>query len=762
MEWANRFFEVSTQLLAVLDAEGRLLEVNPAWRRLLGWRPEQLRGEGCWDYVHPEERALVRARLRALGATDSHLGFTCRWRCTAGTWKVLSWSVVSCAAEKRLYCTLTPQQGPELAPLPFQAPFLGESPALGELSDALPFGLYLLQTSTGRVLYANHRFRQMAGLLPFEDVLARGGLTHARVLECVRGGLHESAFEGIRVFASGEAFSRSPEAREVELASGQVLRRLATPLYDTRGASPCQLYVFEDVTDTRRTRETLQRAEFSSRKLIESLPEGLFVHRDQRFVYLNPAMCAALGYEHADALLGQSLWNIVHPDSVPQVLERQRTVAAGGVARVQELRYVRRDGTSFDAESTSLTIEFDGRPAVAVTARDVTERKRMQAQLLQTDRMAMVGTLAAGVGHEINNPLSYILTNLRLALENTQQLQSPLSEQERAHNLRETQEMLEEAHAGGLRVRDIVRDLKLFSRPAEEKKSEVDVLEPLEFSLKMALGELRHRARLVKRYEPVPRVIADESRLGQVFLNLLMNAAQAIAEGAVERNEIAVWVRPAETGGVAVDVSDTGTGIAPEVLDRIFDPFFTTKPVGMGTGLGLSICQGILRDLGGELTVRSELGVGTTFTVLLPLAPSLPPNVPERPAHRALPAVRPGRMLVIDDEPAVARSLARLIGPRHQVTIVSTGREGLAQLGGEASFDIIFCDLMMPDATGMDIYERVSELRPDVARRFIFLTGGSFTPRARRFLESMPERWLEKPFDEQRLRRLIGEVLRAA
>ena len=618
-EWAQRFFELVPEPCAVLEPEGRLLAVNPAWRELVGWTPEHLQAEGCWAFVHPEEHASLRARLEALRGTDGRATFTCRWRCADGTWAPLSWSVVSSAREGRLYGTVRRLPEPGVG-----APFA--LPSLSGLSDGLPFGLYLVETRSGRVLYANQCFLEMSGLQALGEDFRRGEMTHARVEALTRGGPLEAAL--VHIHTRVERPSPSAlDVLEVALSNGRILRRLATPLRDVRGSAPCELYVFEDVTDSKRTEAALQSSERSFRKLIERLPDGLFVHREQHFIYVNPALCAALGYASGDELLGRPIWDIIHPDDRAWVRQRLASALAGGVIPVQEVRYVRRDGSRYDVESTGLSVELEGAQAVVVIARDVTERKRMQAQLMRADRMALVGTLAAGVGHEINNPLSYVLTNLRLALENTRRLKLPgfiTTEASRAielaDTLQETEEMLQEAHEGGLRVRDIVRDLKRFSRQPEEARAEVDVLDPLEFSLRMIQVELRHRAQLFKRYEPVPCVFADASRLGQVFLNLLTNAVQAIPEGDALQHRISVWVRPGPTGGVAIDVSDTGTGIAPELLDRVFEPFFTTRPMGMGAGLGLSICHGILHSLGGELTVHSELGRGTTFTVLLPAA----------------------------------------------------------------------------------------------------------------------------------------------
>jgi CheY-like chemotaxis protein len=376
-----------------------------------------------------------------------------------------------------------------------------------------------------------------------------------------------------------------------------------------------------------------------------------------------------------------------------------------------------------------------------------------------------MGTLAAGVGHEINNPLTYVLGNLALASEDVEQLRLELEEQAPAlaqtqdwsSRLTELREMLSEAHAGADRVRVIVKDLKVFSRQNEERRAAVDVREVLDFCIKMSSNEVRSRARLHKEYENVPAVYADGARLGQVFLNLLVNAAQAIPEGNIPGNQISVRIRRDVPGRVAVEVSDTGTGIAPDVLPRIFDPFFTTKPVGAGTGLGLSICHGIVQSVGGDILVRSEVGRGTTFTVLLPSAVT----VPATPESEAAPVEsQQHHILVVDDEPAVGRALARMLGLQHRVTVLESGHEALERLLSGEPFDAVFCDLIMPDLSGMDLYERLREQSLQITQRFIFMTGGAFTPRAREFLKTVPNPWLEKPFDAREMPRLLAQVLR--
>jgi CheY-like chemotaxis protein len=253
-------------------------------------------------------------------------------------------------------------------------------------------------------------------------------------------------------------------------------------------------------------------------------------------------------------------------------------------------------------------------------------------------------------------------------------------------------------------------------------------------------------------------VHASEARLGQVFLNLIVNAAQAIPEGQADQNEIRLVTRRGEGDHVVVEVIDTGPGISPDVLPRLFTPFFTTKPVGVGTGLGLSICRRLVSAIGGEITVETEVGKGTTFRVTLPATVATAPAARRETAD--LPAPRRGRILVVDDEEAIGRSIRRLVGRDHDVTALTQATEALQLIGSGQRFDIILCDVMMPVMTGMDLYGELERVAPDQAARVVFLTGGAFTPTARAFLDGVKNVTIEKPFDVRGLVSLIHERLR--
>jgi signal transduction histidine kinase len=394
------------------------------------------------------------------------------------------------------------------------------------------------------------------------------------------------------------------------------------------------------------------------------------------------------------------------------------------------------------------------------------ERRRIQEQLLISDRMASVGTLAAGVAHEINNPLAVVLGNLQSMSKDVQQIARGLeSLQDSAGTMSTTRiarlqstaaalaDALRDADEAGERVRTIVRDLRVFSRSEGEIREAVDVHGVLESSLRMARNEIRHRATVVRRFGDVPRVYANEARLGQVFLNVIVNAAQAIPEGKANENTIVIATRRlAEM--VAVEITDTGGGIAPDLLPRIFDVFYTTKALGVGTGLGLAICDRIVTAMNGRIEAESRLGSGTTIRVVLPRArtgrtlgvPILPSPLDEPPPPRSV--------LAIEDEPAVGRTIQRLLIP-HRVIVVTRAREALARIAAGERFDVILCDVMMPELTGMDFHALLREARPDLADQIIFLSGGAFTPRAREFFERVPNPRIDKPIDAAKLRSLV-------
>lgn len=388
------------------------------------------------------------------------------------------------------------------------------------------------------------------------------------------------------------------------------------------------------------------------------------------------------------------------------------------------------------------------------------EKAKMEEQLLISDRLASVGTLAASVAHEINNPLAALLANLEFVAEDLEALrrESEGGPVRIASFLRKIEEPLRDARESSERVREIARDLKIFSRSDERVAGAVDVRRVIESSARMARTELRHRARLVLDLsDELPPVRGSEGRLGQVFLNLILNAAQAIPEGRTSSNEIRI-VASAGNGRLAIEVRDTGVGIEAETLPRIFEPFYSTKPKGEGTGLGLAICRRIVAGLGGSLEVESEHGKGTVVRLDLPTAKRLA-TVPSMPSRRRDDDGAKGRVLVVDDEPMILAAVQRMLSSEHEVVVVNTAREAIERVTDGEHFDAVVCDVMMPELTGMDLYAEFERLSSELASRVVFMSGGVFSAAARAFLEAVPNTRVEKPFDAATIRQAVRGVL---
>ena len=541
-----------------------------------------------------------------------------------------------------------------------------------------------------------------------------------------------------------------------------------------------------DTAERARAEEALRLSEESFRTLIEVLPDAVIVHREGKIVYANPSAAKMHGFEGPSDLLGMAVIDLVHPDELPEVEQRIDEIRKSSRPfPLHESRLVRRDGTAFTAEITGLAVTFQGEAAVAAIANDVTEKHRIMAQLAQRDRLASMGLLAASVAHEVNNPITYVLLNLAWLSKELPGIGTALSSlrEEVAAAVGEEQAerlfwqsgadkilgsvealvaQVATATEGARQVGRIARDLTAFARVDNDERAGVDVNVLLDKVVDVAANELRFRAKVVKDYGAVPPVLANEGRLSQVLLNLILNAAHAIDEGAPDRNEVRLSTSQ-EGREVRVVVADTGRGIAQENLPRLFDPFFTTKARGLGSGLGLSICRDIVQAHGGRIEVKSAPGQGSRFAVYLPigagaetLAP--PPSVQVRSAS---PTRRP-RVLVIDDERTLRATLAGLLEDRYEVVLAESGAVSFRILSGDRDFDAILCDLMMPEISGMQVHAWVQREAPALLSRMVFMTGGAFTRNASEFLEQVANRHIEKPFAVNELVDVLDRTIRKA
>jgi PAS domain S-box-containing protein len=505
-----------------------------------------------------------------------------------------------------------------------------------------------------------------------------------------------------------------------------------------------------DVTELQRTADRLQLA-------TESADIGIWDYDlDTNGFIFDDRFIARMGYSSDDPAVRTGVFwtSLIHPSDLPEV-ERSYDAHIRGHApsyRVElRMRAANGEWRWFLSSGRVTAHDDSGRPLRMVgLALDITERKLLQERLFFAERLASLGTLAAGVGHEINNPLTYIALNLTLIDRELRTLELPASSRMRL------QHMLEQARYGTERVSGIVRDLQALTRVPDEGLENLDPPAVLERCLEIADHQIRHRARVIRELAAVPPVRGSEGRMVQLFLNLLVNAAQAIDKGTFETS----WIKVAtsvDAGRVVVTIADNGVGIAPEAIGRIFDPFYTTKQVGEGTGLGLSICRSIVTALGGEISVDSVSGQGTTVRVALPAAQGearVPVPAPA-PARESAPRIMvKKRVLVIDDEPMVGQLVVKVLAD-HDVIAETSGRAALERLAADGRFDLILCDLMMPDVSGMDFYDRCV---PALRGRIVFLSGGVYTERAQQFLARVPNRHLAKPFDVDTLTSVLLSV----
>jgi len=528
--------------------------------------------------------------------------------------------------------------------------------------------------------------------------------------------------------------------------------------------------------------------EYELRRLLVQLREAHGIETQRRLllaratdgIMVVDAACRVL---FANAAAG-SLLHVNHEDLIGEPFEYSiPDESKSSTYRVEQL-----DGTSALLTATAIVSLWDGRDATIVQMRpafraSVSPRASSSAPpamigpRVSEDRLRTVGRLAAGLAHDVNNPLTFVLANLESLRESHQAMRrfirklrvdlatreaiTPHSFEQMAAdaNLQEmiddAADMLTDCHKGMHRIQDIARSLGTFSRADEGQAELLDITRIVDDACAMVFNQIRYRARLVKRYEPVPMIGAYPGRIAQALVNLLTNAAEAIEGGAYAQHKIVVSTSVVDEQ-VVVSVSDTGTGIGDEHRDRIFTPGFTTKAHSGGMGLGLSACQRIANDHGGRLDVQHLPDGGTCFALVLPFDTGLTiierrresQPISETPLNRS-------RLLIIDDDAMVLSALRRRLQGRYEVVTVLGGVDALAHLSEDPLFDSIICDLMMPEVDGKSLYDAIEKEHPELVDRIVFMSGGAFTPRLRKFASAVSNPVLQKPVSRDDLEAMI-------
>jgi PAS domain S-box-containing protein len=508
---------------------------------------------------------------------------------------------------------------------------------------------------------------------------------------------------------------------------------------DADGGAMGSVVVLRDVGEERAARRALAASERRFRSLVEGSPDPILVHRGGRLVFVNGALVRLLGHDEPHAFVGRRLEELLFERDEGQRLEILATRSALEEAPTLpiEMRWRRHDDGVVIVDVVGLAIEFEGAPAGLLVARDTTLRKHMQERSTHADRLAALGTMAGSIAHELNNPLTALVERLGAA-------------RELAGGPSALSEALVEASTATDRIRDVVRGLVSVWRDDDSARA-TDPRAAIELAVTLTKNELFHRGDLEVDLQPTPLVAASTATLAQVLIHLVRNATQALPEPRRADSRVTIRSRTFADGRAEIVVADTGPGMTAEVRARAFDPFFTTR-APKSAGLGLSICANIVAQLRGELSLDTAPNRGAVFTLRLPAAvPAKQPSAPPAPVRSG---AQRARVLIIDDDDAVRRSLARML-TKHDVVTCARGDEALALIVAGPSFDVIFCDLMMPFMSGAELFERVRATWPEVAKRMVFMTGGAFTATAREFLDQIDNLCLDKPFKPTDLRAIV-------
>lgn len=505
-----------------------------------------------------------------------------------------------------------------------------------------------------------------------------------------------------------------------------------------------QALLEQDIERRENVEAALRESERRAQSLLEAIPDVLLrVQRDGTVLdvsnHRGHALEAAFGSMRAQKLrtLAKDSGKIRLDSALDRAFDSSDVAAASCEVQGTE----QRRHAEIRAIATSQT-------EALVVVRDVTQEKAFEERMRTADRLMALGTLATGLAHEINNPLSYVAGNLSYAIDEVEARMGGSAE------LRGTVTALREARDGAERIGNIVAGLKQFTEPDADQLVPVDVNETVRSALRMMRAQLCLNTEVTLELAPVPLAHANATRLLQVVLSLVANAIQALPDRPKPHNLIKICTSQAGPTELVLEVQDNGCGIPAAQLGRIFDPFYTTRVGTLSTGLGLYLCQRFVASFGGTLSVESQEGKGARFIVVL--RPALEQRAPKRLSPA--PAAHEMRVLIVDDEPLVARSVARMLKDCLS-TIAASGAEALS-LCSQNEFDMILCDMMMPGMDGSEFFGALRDLRPDLAGRVVFMTGGAFTDQTTAFLAKHTNPWLQKPVNRDWLLDAVQQLRR--
>ena len=706
---ARAIIDDCAALIVVLDREGRIVLFNGACERLTGYSSSDVLGRQVWDFLLlPEDIEPVKAVFADLRAGNFPSNFENFWLTKSGKRRLIQWG--NTAVVKQGHVEYVIGTGVDVT----EPRNVEEKLARFELGIQRSGEIIFLTDPDGKIIYVNPTFERVYG---FSESEVLGQTPRILKSEVHSAEFYKRLWDTLlsgRALTS-EITNKTKDGRLVQIEAS------ANPVLDREQRIIGFLAIQRDITDRKRTEVALQASEERLRTLMEQVPEGVGVlSMEGEILYANPAASAMLGYPTRE-LVGKRVTELQHPDDRERAAARMRALFEQGDEYPSQYRLIHKDGHSIVVEIASRVIEYDGNPALLSTMRDLTERHMLESQLRQAQKMEAVGQLAGGIAHDFNNLLTVIQANTEL-------IAAELSESDA-----QATGYSKEVQAAVARGKSLIQKLLAFGRREDltiEPVDLVSLLTDFEPTLRRLLPE--HIEIRIDSPPSLPTVLASAGSVEQIIMNLATNARNAMPEGGTLRMDLVAaqleagdWLGARATVPgeyICLKVTDTGSGMDEHTRARLFEPFFTTRRFGEGTGLGMAVVYGQVMQMDGEIEVESELGLGTTVRVYLPIAATSPqPKV----APKSNSEVRGGdeTILVAEDESALRlaekRSLEKL---GYKVLLAADGEEALQVLEANAGkVDLVVTDVVMPRLGGRALYATLRDRGIGVP--FLFTSG---------------------------------------
>jgi PAS domain S-box-containing protein len=742
--------ETTREWIWRMDLDGKMTYNNPAFEEILGYNQEELLGRNTLDYMHEDDRLGIEQMLQQL--IPEKRGWTnlvVRWHHKDGTLRWLESNAVPI--------------------LNSEGQMLGYQGADRDITE---------RKKAEEALYeSEERYRTILEQMKdsYYEVDLAGNFTFVNDALCRRLGHSREELIGMnyraytpeeradntfktfnQVFRTGQPIIAYPSVAMAKDGSLIFTERSIFPLQNEEGKTIGFRGISRDITERIRAEEAVKQSEEKYRTILNEIYEVYYeIDLNGNYTFFNDALCHRMGYSREE-LMGMNYREYTPKEDWKSDAAKFRGVyETGEPLRWVPLRNITRDGRILYLEDTVLPMRNEKDEVIGFRglSRDVTERKlaeeeRRQLELKSqiTSRLASVGEMAAGVAHEINNPLTGITGYAQLLMDRKDLPPDIRSD-------------LAAINEGAQRVAGIVQRLLAFSRQTRPQRKLVEINDLIDSTLVLRAYHLRvNNIEVIKRLMPdLLETVVDPGQIQQVLLNLIVNAEteMKLAHG---KGKLTITTEKRDNF-IKIYVKDNGPGIKPEVMDKIFDPFFTTREVGQGTGLGLSLCYGIVAEHNGRIYAESKPGKGATFIVELPVITEVIPPEPAEPVIVESKKKIKARILAVDDEKVVRDVVKRVLsGGGHKVETVDNAADALNRIESHR-YDLVLVDIKMPGMNGVELYKRIQKINKPLARRVVFITGDVMGADTEKFLAETKSDHIEKPFNAEQLEKAVRRAL---